>query len=56
MMKMTKIPKPVNNAIVIKDISSAHWLVEQLSKPISKSRVERTKKSLSSTFELYFKK
>ena len=56
MMKMSKIPKPVNNAIVIKDISSAHWLTEQISKPITKSRIENTKKSLASTFELYFKK
>lgn len=56
MTRMTKIPKPVNNAIVISDGESARWLAEQLSRPVTKNRVERTKQGLSATYELFLKK
>jgi hypothetical protein len=56
MAQMTKIPKPVNNAIVISDKKSAEWLAKQVNKPLTAKRISDTKKNLLSTYELFFKK
>ena len=56
MVRMTKIPKPVNNSIVISDKKSAEWLAEKVNTPLTKNRIENTKKNLSATYELFFKK
>lgn len=46
--------KPINNRIVISDEKTAEWFVSELSKPLTKERIERNKTSLQMYEDLFF--